>query len=192
MSPPASTAVPTAPSVTSLGNHHRAAGTVEDEPESTAHPVPTHAKSSTAISDEHVALDSATSEALVGAPSVAMHARPSHNLRWGYVCMLASLVFFTTNSLLLKYLGSTAGVSPWTALVFRSGCGVLLLCLWFRRESFMHLRRAATEKLLVYRGLLGVLGSIAYYFTVPPLGAGKATLISNTYVVMAAAMAAGS
>lgn len=39
------------------------------------------------------------------------------------------------------------------------------------------------------RGLLGVLGTVAYYFTIPELGPGKATLISNTYVVIAALMA---
>jgi drug/metabolite transporter (DMT)-like permease len=43
--------------------------------------------------------------------------------------------------------------------------------------------------MLAYRGLLGVMGTIAYYLTIPALGPGKATLISNTYVVIAALMA---
>lgn len=50
-------------------------------------------------------------------------------------------------------------------------------------------RRAATDRLLVWRGMFGVLGSVAYYFTIDTLGAGKATLISSTYVVISALMA---
>ncbi len=103
--------------------------------------------------------------------------------------MLASLVLFTTNALLLKYLASDAEISMWIALAFRAGVGLIIISLFFRHAGGVNLWRAATQKLLVYRGLLGVLGSIAYYFTVPPLGAGKATLISNTYVVIAAVMA---
>jgi drug/metabolite transporter (DMT)-like permease len=42
---------------------------------------------------------------------------------------------------------------------------------------------------LVLRGISGLLGTAAYYWTIPSLGAGKATLICNTYVVFASVFA---
>jgi drug/metabolite transporter (DMT)-like permease len=43
--------------------------------------------------------------------------------------------------------------------------------------------------MLVSRGVLGALGTAAYYLTLPKLGAGKATLIGNTWVIWAALLA---
>ena len=45
------------------------------------------------------------------------------------------------------------------------------------------------DRSLVLRGLSGLLGTAAYYWTVPALGAGKATLICNTYVIFASIIA---
>jgi drug/metabolite transporter (DMT)-like permease len=44
--------------------------------------------------------------------------------------------------------------------------------------------------LLASRGVMGAFGTAAYYASVGPLGAGKATLISNTWCVWAAVIAA--
>ncbi len=60
----------------------------------------------------------------------------------------------------------------------------------FRADKGVNFKRAMTDRMLASRGLLGILGTVAYYFTIPALGPGKATLISNTYVVLAALMAA--
>lgn len=103
--------------------------------------------------------------------------------------MLASLVLFTINSLLIKYMGSNAGISPWIALAVRSAMGLAVLALFFNRTGQVHFRNAATRRWLVYRGVFGLIGTVAYYFTIPTLGAGKATLISSTYVVIAALLA---
>jgi len=103
--------------------------------------------------------------------------------------MLLSIVFFSINSLTLKYI-SQSNVSPWIALLFRAGVGMLLVLMLFRFEGRNSLRRAATDRMLAYRGLFGVMGTIAYYLTGPALGPGKATLIGNMYVVIAALLAA--
>jgi drug/metabolite transporter (DMT)-like permease len=103
--------------------------------------------------------------------------------------MLLSIVFFSLNSLTLKHL-SQSDISPWVALLFRAGVGMILISLMFRSGGQLSFRRATTDRMLAYRGLLGVLGTIAYYLTIPELGPGKATLISNTYVVISALMAA--
>jgi drug/metabolite transporter (DMT)-like permease len=104
--------------------------------------------------------------------------------------MIGSLAFFTINALLLKYLSTNVGISPWVTLAFRATVGLIVVKIGFSASGTVDFRRAATNKWLVARGLFGVLGSVAYYFTVPTLGAGKATLISNFYVVIAAVLAA--
>lgn len=114
--------------------------------------------------------------------------RPQHT-RWGVICMVLSIVFFSANSLTLKYLSQT-DISPWVALLFRAGVGMVVVVTLFRSDKGVNFKRAMTDRMLASRGLLGILGTVAYYFTIPALGPGKATLISNTYVVLAAVMAA--
>lgn len=109
--------------------------------------------------------------------------------RWGVICMLLSIVFFSANSLTLKYL-SQSNISPWVALLFRASVGMFVVATLFRSDKGVDFKRAMTDRMLASRGLLGILGTVAYYFTIPALGPGKATLISNTYVVLAAIMAA--
>lgn len=115
-------------------------------------------------------------------------ARAQHT-RWGVICMLLSIVFFSANSLTLKYL-SQSDISPWVALLFRASVGMFVVATVFRSDKGVDFKRAMTDRMLASRGLLGILGTVAYYFTIPALGPGKATLISNTYVVIAALMAA--
>jgi drug/metabolite transporter (DMT)-like permease len=102
--------------------------------------------------------------------------------------MLLSIAFFSANSLTLTFL-SQSHISPWVALLFRAAVGMVVVATFFRAGGQVSFRRAMTDRLLASRGLLGVLGTVAYYFTLAELGPGKATLISNTYVVIAALMA---
>lgn len=113
---------------------------------------------------------------------------PAQNRRWGAICMLVSIACFSVNSLTLKSL-SESDVSPWVALLFRAAVGMAIVATAFRAGRRVDFRRAMFNRMLATRGLLGVLGTVAYYFTIPALGPGKATLISNTYVVIAAIMA---
>ncbi len=118
----------------------------------------------------------------------AEYVLPRIHPHWGAICMLLSILFFSINSLTLKHLDQSH-VSPWIALLFRAGVGMFFVAIMFRGVGQVSFRRALTDRMLAYRGLLGVLGTIAYYLTVPMLGAGKATLISSTYVVISALMA---
>lgn len=108
--------------------------------------------------------------------------------RWGAICMLLSIVFFSVNSLTLKHL-SQSEVSPWIALLVRAVVGMVFVALMFGLGGQVDFRRAISDRMLAYRGLLGVFGTIAYYLTIPALGPGKATLISSTYVVISSLMA---
>lgn len=104
--------------------------------------------------------------------------------------MLASLSCFTGNALLLKVLASMRHVDPWMSLTFRAGVGLVVTAVLFAPSGALRLRRSFQSWLLASRGVLGALGTVSYYITIGPLGAGKSTLIGNTWCVFAAVMAA--
>lgn len=103
--------------------------------------------------------------------------------------MLGSLIGFTGMALLVKHLGAARGVSGWWALLFRALVGLVLVWVLYAPRGQVSFKRAATGRMLVSRGVLGAFGTAAYYMTLPILGAGKATLIGNTWVIWAALMA---
>jgi drug/metabolite transporter (DMT)-like permease len=113
-----------------------------------------------------------------------------HHPRRGTLAMLVSLTCFTGNALLLKVLSSSRHVDPWMSLTFRAGLGLLVTIVLFAPAGSLRLRRSFQSWLLASRGVLGALGTAAYYITIGPLGAGKATLIGNTWCVFASIMAA--
>lgn len=113
-----------------------------------------------------------------------------HQPRRGTLWMLASLACFTGNALLLKVLASSRHVDPWMSLTFRAGLGLLITVALFAPSGTLRLRRSFQSWLLASRGVLGALGTVSYYITIGPLGAGKSTLIGNTWCVFAAIMAA--
>lgn len=104
--------------------------------------------------------------------------------------MSVSLVCFTGNALLLKLLASVRHADPWMALVFRAFIGLIFTWVVFAPKGNLKLKRSFQSWLLASRGVLGAFGTAAYYLTIGPLGAGKATLIGNTWCVFAAIMAA--
>ncbi len=101
-----------------------------------------------------------------------------------------SLLCFTCNALLLKQTTSVLGASAWLALLIRAAGGMVVVWLLALRGGRVDFRRAITVPMLVSRGILGALGTAAYYVTIGPLGPGKATLIGNTWVIWSALMAA--
>jgi drug/metabolite transporter (DMT)-like permease len=113
-----------------------------------------------------------------------------HHSRRGTLWMTISLTCFTGNALLLKVLSSSRHVDPWMSLAFRAVLGLLVTIVLFAPAGSLRLRRSFQSWLLASRGILGAIGTAAYYITIGPLGAGKATLIGNTWTVFAAIMAA--
>lgn len=110
--------------------------------------------------------------------------------RRGTLVMLLSVTGFTINTLLLKYLGSVRELPALLPLLFRAAVGMAIVLVFLRSSRPARLAPVFTDRLLFWRGLTGVLGTAAYYWTVPSLGAGKATLICNTYAIFAAVIAA--
>ena len=118
------------------------------------------------------------------------HPAPRIDLRRGTLWMLLSLGCFTANSLLIKHLSTDRHIDPWLTMSFRCGIGLLMIAIMFGPSGALNVRRSFLSWLLASRGVLGALGTAAYYTSVGPLGAGKATLIGNTWCVWAAIMAA--
>ncbi|MCC6884509.1 MAG: DMT family transporter [Verrucomicrobiales bacterium] len=114
---------------------------------------------------------------------------PRVDMRRGAAWMMLSLVGFTGMALLIKYLGLQRGVSPWLSLFFRALVGLVVVWIVYAPRGRVDFRRALFTRLLVTRGVLGAIGTACYYRTLPELGAGKATLISNTWVIWSAIMA---
>jgi drug/metabolite transporter (DMT)-like permease len=118
-------------------------------------------------------------------PPPALHL----NFRRGTVFMLLSLACFTTNSLLLNHFSAQRHIDPWVSMTFRFAIGLVMTFGLFAPSGSLKIGRCFTGWLMASRGILGALGTAAYYWTIPSLGAGKATLICNTYVVFASVFA---
>lgn len=105
--------------------------------------------------------------------------------------MIVSVFAFTANTMILKWLVLNRSQSPATALLFRATVGAVLVYFLFRKTNTpVEIPAVFTKQRLIWRGITGIIGTAAYYYTVPTLGAGKATLLCNTYVLFAAIIAA--
>lgn len=116
--------------------------------------------------------------------------RPRVDLRRGMFWMLVSLTSFTGNALLIKHCSSNRHIDAWLTLSFRFVVGLVITWIMFGRSGSLNIRRSFMNWLLASRGVLGAFATAAYYVSIGPLGAGKATLIGNTWTVWAAIIAA--
>jgi len=110
--------------------------------------------------------------------------------RRGVQLMLLSAVCFTANALIIKALGTVQAVDIWLLACVRFIIGLGLIMAVFRvgPDSFEPHNLYRHHKLIL-RGVVGGLGVYMYYLTVVRLGAGRATFINNTYVIMGALFA---
>ena len=125
------------------------------------------------------------------APSPVLPFQPAAaSARRGIIVMVLSVMAFTVNTLLLRYIGEGEHrISPDMPLLFRAAVGIIIVLVFFRGKRPTLIKPVFRDRSLVLRGLSGLLGTAAYYWTVPTLGAGKATLICNTYVIFASIIA---
>ncbi len=103
--------------------------------------------------------------------------------------MLVSAGCFVANALVIRQLGDRFAVDSWLLSTVRFVVGLAVILAFFRsgeRFRFSHLYR---NPQLITRGVIGGVGVYLYYLTIVHLGAGRATFISNTYVVMGALLA---
>lgn len=115
---------------------------------------------------------------------------PRHDPALGAAFGLGSVVFFTANVLLVRYAGESLAVGLWWALIIRYLFALAFTGAVFGPQGGLHWKRLFTQKLLVWRGLLGGLGILIAYIGIYELGAGRTTLLINTYPLFAAILAA--
>jgi drug/metabolite transporter (DMT)-like permease len=117
---------------------------------------------------------------------------PSSSLshRRGIALMLVSALCFTANALIIRALGTVQAVDVWllSSVRFAVGLGLLLVVYRIGPDAFQprHLYR---HPRLISRGIVGSLLVYGYYLTIVHLGAGRATFINNTYVILGALLA---
>jgi drug/metabolite transporter (DMT)-like permease len=108
------------------------------------------------------------------APGNPHHAR-------GLALMVLSTAGFTANILLIRAFGALEGTNMWFLVCMRWITGLAVIGAIYHREfQPLHLFR---NPRLIARGVIGGLGTVAYYITIEHLGAGRATFIGNTYVI---------
>lgn len=127
---------------------------------------------------------------LVQAPPAAVPEHYSENLLRGSLLMMASLVFFALQTLAIKELAITHHIGAWQALWFRFAVSAVVTIAIFAPRKQIAWLRVGKTKLLIARGVVGALGTAFFYLTIPKLGAGISTLLSNTYVVFSIVLAA--
>jgi drug/metabolite transporter (DMT)-like permease len=119
----------------------------------------------------------------------AMSPAPAANVRHGAWLMLGSTGAFIANALIIRALGARFDVDSWLLSTVRFAVGLAVILLFFRSGGRFQFRHLYRNWGLVVRGVVGGLGVYLYYLTIVHLGAGRATFISNTYVVMGALLA---
>jgi drug/metabolite transporter (DMT)-like permease len=109
----------------------------------------------------------------------------------GVLWMLASVVLFAGNTLLIRAASEVTGVADgWMATLFRGVIGVVLLQALYRKGRGLDWGRMFSSRLVVMRGLIGGAAIICFYITIVKLGAGRATVINLTYPMFATVIAA--
>lgn len=117
-----------------------------------------------------------------------MTSTPSH--KTGITLMLGSVVLFAINVLLIRGLSlHFPAADGWVASLFRGIVGMLIVGALFHGRG-LDIGHLFTRPLLIFRGLLGGFGILAFYITVTELGAGRSVIINLTYPMFGSLFAA--
>lgn len=105
--------------------------------------------------------------------------------------MLASVVLFTINTLMVRWLALRfPEIDGWMVTLFRGVAGIILVWMLFSRGRGLESRHLIHRPLIIARGLLGAVGIYLYYLSIIHLGAGRAVIINLTYPIFASIIAA--
>lgn len=104
--------------------------------------------------------------------------------------MLTSALCYTANALFIRALGTAQDVDVWLLSCVRFAVGMVLLLLVYRiGPGGFQPRHLYQNRRLIVRGVLGGLSIYGFYLTIVHLGAGRATFVNNTYVILGGLMA---
>lgn len=110
------------------------------------------------------------------------------SIRKGVILMLLSVVLFSVNCLLIRWVGLFASVDGWMSSFTRGLAGTIFVVAVYSRGRGLHLSHLR-KPMLILRGLLGVTTITMLYFTLIHLGAGRAMVINLTYPLFGAIIA---
>ncbi|MDQ8189092.1 DMT family transporter [Roseibacillus persicicus] len=111
------------------------------------------------------------------------------SIRKGIVLMLLSVVFFSVNCLIIRWVGLFASVDGWMSSFTRGLAGTIFVIAVYSRGRGLHLSHLR-KPMIILRGFLGVTTITMLYFTLIHLGAGRAMVINLTYPLFGAIIAA--
>lgn len=103
--------------------------------------------------------------------------------------MLFSVVLFSANVLIIRWLGLIASVDGWMSSFTRGLAGTIFVLVMYSGGRGLHLSHLVKPMLLL-RGVLGVVTISLLYFTVIELGAARALVINLTYPLFGSLIAA--
>jgi drug/metabolite transporter (DMT)-like permease len=124
-------------------------------------------------------------------PETDMHLKNDDSFdRRSILWMLASVVLFATNTLAIRAVAVHFPADGWVAMLFRGGVGLIVVFSLFGFGRGLNPTRLFKGKLIVTRGIVGAVSTVAFYITVIKLGAGRAVIINLTYPIFASIIAA--
>ena len=103
--------------------------------------------------------------------------------------MLLSVVFFSVNCLIIRWVGLFASVDGWLSSFTRGLAGTAFVIAMYSGGRGLHLSHL-WKPLLIFRGVLGVIAITLLYFTIIHIGAARALVINLTYPLFASFFAA--
>lgn len=99
----------------------------------------------------------------------------------GIIQMLCSVVLFTVNTLLIRWLAlSFSAVDGWQTTLFRGIAGIILVLLLFTGGRGLRLKHLWSRSPVIARGVLGAASIYLFYFSIIHLGAGRAVVLNLT------------
>ncbi|WP_269543075.1 DMT family transporter [Cerasicoccus fimbriatus] len=107
----------------------------------------------------------------------------------GVLMMLASVVLFSLNCLIVKYLGQRGEVSFWAVNFYRGVAGTAF-AVFLAGAGARQVLRVFYKPLLILRGILGGVALAMFYVTVFHMDLGTASVLNLTYVLWGTLFAA--
>jgi drug/metabolite transporter (DMT)-like permease len=98
------------------------------------------------------------------------------------ILMLASVVLFAVNTLLVRAIATAApGADGWMATLMRGAVGLLVVVAMFGHGRGLRLSGIFHSRLVLLRGVVGAVSILAFYVTITGMGAGRAVILNLTY-----------
>jgi drug/metabolite transporter (DMT)-like permease len=109
----------------------------------------------------------------------------------GLAFMLASVLLFSVNTLVVRAVSlHFPAVDGWLASLFRGAIGIVVVAALHGWGRGLQPKRLFASRLVIIRGVVGGIATIAFYITIVKLGSARAVIINLTYPVFASIIAA--